>query len=88
MDLPVYTTDDIGNSYTFANTNQANAKATALILCDPRQYLIYERRGLQISVSDQYRFANDQITTRGTQRYGGDMWEQKGFAILSTKGKA
>ncbi len=86
---PLYTSDKLNTNYNFANTSfTTGGKATALIFCDPRQYLIYERRGLQLDVSKEYKFDTDQMTIRGTQRYGGDVWEALGFAILATKGRA
>ena len=57
-----------------------------VILGDWAAYLIFDRAGLQIDYSDQYRFVNDQGTWRFVKRLDGQPWLSNSITLADPGG--
>lgn len=58
----------------FTQTCQQLGSTGDLRANDWKHYYVGERMGLQVAVSDQYLFTNNQIVIRSVQRIGGSPW--------------
>ncbi len=77
----------LGMPIRFTEKLPAAGTAGDAILCDPSMYLVGDRGGLEIASSEHYKFANNQITWRFTDRVDGKPWISKEITLAdgSTK---
>lgn len=59
------------------------APDNAVVLGDFKQYMLGERRGVQLAVSDEVRFIEDQTVFKGTARYDGKPADPGAFVLVN-----
>lgn len=59
------------------------APADAVVIGDFKQYMLGERRGVQLAASDEVRFIEDQTVFKGTARYDGKPADAGAFLLVN-----
>ncbi len=58
----------------FWSEHMPSANSTAIMLIDPKSYIIFDREAVRVAFSEHARFENDQGTFRVTKRLDGQPW--------------
>jgi HK97 family phage major capsid protein len=70
----------------FWSEHMPQANEDAIMLIDPKAYVIFDREPVRVAFSEHARFENDQGTYRVTKRLDGQPWMSKAITLADPQG--